>query len=559
MSNPISERSGAQVLVEQLLIQGVERASCVPGESYLSVLDALIGSGVDMVTCRQEGGAAMMAEAWGKLSGRPGICFVTRGPGATNAAAGVHVAAQDSTPMILFVGQVARGMKHREAFQELDYGAVFGTMAKWVVEIDDAARMPELIARAFRVAMQGRPGPVVVALPEDMLDDLVSVPDAPRVEPVEAAPVAGDIARLSDMLGAAERPFAIFGGSRWDAEAVAAFTGLCERFAMPFAAQFRRAGMVPAQHPNFAGDLSLGANPALVSAIEGADLVVLVGGRMSEISSQGYTLLPIPAGAQKLVHIHADADEIGRVYQPSLGISATPKGIAPFFDTLRPDAPRQGEWVAAARAAYIDWSQEPTANPGQLQMAQVLCWMRDALPEDAILTNGAGNFAIWLNRYYRFESFNTHLAPTSGSMGYGFPAGIAAKRAFPSRTVVTLAGDGDFMMTGQELATAMHHGIPIIVVLVDNGMYGTIRMHQEREYPTRVSSTALTNPDFAALALAHGGFGARVERAEDFAAAFAEAQASGKPAVLHLILDPDALSPTATIQGLRARQSSPKA
>ena len=553
MTTPLTERTGARVLVDQLVIQGVPRASCVPGESYLSVLDALIGSGVDLITCRQEGGAAMMAEAWGKLSGRPGICFVTRGPGATNAAAGVHVAAQDSTPMILFVGQVARGMKHREAFQELDYGAVFGTMAKWVVEIDDAARIPELLARAFRVAMQGRPGPVVIALPEDMLDDVVTVPDAPRVEPVETAPAAADLARLGDMLAEAKKPFAIFGGSRWDAEAVAAFTDLCERYAIPFAAQFRRAGQVPMQHPNFAGDLSLGANPALVQAVRDADLVILAGGRMSEISSQSYDLLPIPAGDQPLVHIHSDPDEIGRVYQPALGINATPRGLAAGLATLSPEAPRQGEWVARARAAYLDWSEEPRPNPGALQLGQVLRHMRDTLPEDAILTNGAGNFAIWLNRYHRFRSFNTHLAPTCGSMGYGFPAGIAAKRAHPERTVVTLAGDGDFMMTGQELATAMHHDIPIIVVLVDNGMYGTIRMHQERDYPARESATALTNPDFAALAEAHGGFGQRVERAEDFGPAFEAAQASGKPAILHLILDPEALSPTATISGLRDR------
>ncbi|GGL95809.1 acetolactate synthase large subunit [Pseudooceanicola nanhaiensis] len=554
MSVTPKDRTGARVLVDQLLAQGVERASCVPGESYLSVLDALIGSGVDMITCRQEGGASMMAEAWGKLSGRPGICFVTRGPGATNAAAGVHVAAQDSTPMILFVGQVARGMKHREAFQELDYGAVFGTMAKWVVEIDDAARIPELVARAFRVAMQGRPGPVVIALPEDMLDDVVQVADAPRVEPVETAPAAGDAAALAELLAGAERPFAIFGGSRWDEAAVASFTGLCERYAIPFAASFRRAGMVPAQHPNYAGDLSLGANPALVKAIGEADLVLVMGSRMSEISSQSYTLLPIPSGAQKLVHVHADPDEIGRVYQPALGISATPKGIAPVLDGLSPEAPRQGEWVSAARAAYLDWSEEPRENPGALQMGKVLTWMRDALPDDAILTNGAGNFAVWLNRYYRFTQFNTHLAPTSGSMGYGFPAGIAAQRARPDQVVVNLAGDGDFMMTSQEFATCAHHGIPLIVVLVDNGMYGTIRMHQEREFPERVSSTSLTNPDFAALAEAHGGFGQRVETAEDFPAAFEAARASGKPAILHLILDPEALSPTATIAGLRARK-----
>ncbi|OWU85029.1 thiamine pyrophosphate-binding protein [Oceanicola sp. 22II-s10i] len=553
MTVTLTERTGARVLVDQLIAQGVTHASCVPGESYLSVLDALIDSGVDLVTCRQEGGAAMMAEGWGKLSGRPGICFVTRGPGATNAAAGVHVAMQDSTPMILFVGQIGREMRYREAFQELDYGAVFGTMAKWAFEIDDAARIPELVARAFRVATQGRPGPVVIALPEDMLADVVTVADAPAAAPVEMAPTATDAAKLGELLAGAERPFAIFGGSRWDAASVASFTGLCERYAIPFAASFRRAGQVPSQHPNYAGDLSLGANPALIKAVTDADVILLMGGRMSESPSQGYTLLPIPSGPQTLIHIHPDPEEIGRVYQPTLGIVATPKGMAPVFDGLSPDNPRQGEAVAEARAAYMDWSEVPRENPGKLQMGQVLKWMRDELPDDAILTNGAGNFAIWLNRYYRFRSFNTHLAPTSGSMGYGFPASVAAKRAHPDRTVVCLAGDGDFLMTGQEFATCIHHDIPVIVVLVDNGMYGTIRMHQEREFPNRVSATALTNPDFAALAEAYGGFGMRVETAEDFPAAFEAAQASGKPAILHLILDPEALSPTATITGLRNR------
>ncbi|MGR3322814.1 MAG: thiamine pyrophosphate-binding protein [Pseudooceanicola sp.] len=554
MTVTLTERTGARVLVDQLVAQGVTQASCVPGESFLSVLDALIGSGVDLLTCRQEGGAAMMAEAWGKLSGRPGICFVTRGPGATNAAAGVHVAAQDSTPMILFVGQVGRGMKHREAFQELDYGAVFGTIAKWAVEIDDAARIPELVARAFRVAMQGRPGPVVIALPEDMLADVVAVADAPFVAPVETGPTAADRDRLAEMLDAAERPFAIFGGSRWDAASVASFTGLCERYAIPFAASFRRAGQVPSQHPNYAGDLSLGANPALIRAVQEADLLLLAGGRMSESPSQGYTLLPIPSGPQKLVHIHPDPEEIGRVYQPALGIAASPRGLAPVLDGLAPETPRQGEAVSAARAAWIDWSETPRENPGRLQLGRVLCHMREVLPETAILTNGAGNFAIWLNRYYRFRSFNTHLAPTSGSMGYGFPAAVAAKRAHPDRPVVCLAGDGDFLMTGQEFATCVHHGIPVVVVLVDNGMYGTIRMHQEREFPERVNATALTNPDFVALAEAYGGFGRRVETAEDFPAALEAAQASGKPAILHLVLDPEALSPTATISGLRNRQ-----
>jgi len=547
-------RTGARVLVDQLVAQGVERCSCVPGESYLSVLDALIGSGVDVITCRQEGGAAMMAEAWGKLSGRPGVCFVTRGPGAANAMAGVHVAMQDSTPMILFVGQVARGMKHREAFQEWDYGAVFGTVAKWAVEIDDAARIPELVARAFRVAMQGRPGPVVVALPEDMLDDRVDVPDAARVTPVETGPAADAVAGLEALMAQAERPFAILGGSRWDAASVGALADFAESWGMPFAAQFRRAGMTPSQHPNYAGDLSLGASPKLLAAIREADLLLLVGGRMSESPSQGYTLLPIPGdpdGPRKLVHIHADPDEIGRVYQPTLGINATPRGMAPALAAMRPDRAPQSDWVEKARAAWIEWSEVPTTSPGDFQMGEMMVWLRDNLPEEAILTNGAGNFAIWLNRYYRFRGFNTHLAPTSGSMGYGFPAAVAAKRAHPDRPVVCIAGDGDFLMTGQEFATCVHHGIPVVVVIADNGMYGTIRMHQEREYPGRMSATALTNPDFAALAVAYGGFGVRVEKTADFAGAYRAAVESGKPAIVHCILDPEGLTPTATIAGFR--------
>ncbi|MWD27633.1 thiamine pyrophosphate-binding protein [Aquicoccus sp. SCR17] len=550
----MTDRNGARILVDQLIAQGVERATCVPGESYLSVLDALIGSGIDLLTCRQEGGASMMAEAYGKLTGRPGVCFVTRGPGATNAAAGVHVAMQDSTPMVLFVGQIARGMRHREAFQELDYRAVFGSMAKWVVEIDEADRIPELVARAFRVAMQGRPGPVVVALPEDMLDDMADVPDAPRVVPAESAPPEDDTARLGEMLARAERPMVIVGGSRWTEPARDRLMAFAEAWELPVTVSYRRGGIFPASHPAYAGDLSLGASPKLAGAIRASDLLILMGTRLSEVASDSYRLLGIPSRDGALVHVHPDPEEIGRVYQPDLGICATPEGLTRALDTLRPEAPRDGAWREAARAAYIDWSEEPRPNPGAFQMAEMVCWLRDNLPDDAIVTNGAGNFAAWVHRYYRFRGFNTYLAPTSGSMGYGFPAGLMAKRQNPDRLVVTVAGDGDLMMTGQEMATAAHHGIPLITVVIDNGIYGTIRMHQEREYPNRQSATALTNPDFVAWARSHGAFAEKVEAMAEFPDAFERARASGLPALLHCPLEPEAISPATTLSRLRGEE-----
>ena len=546
---PQSPRTAARILVDQLVAQGVERATCVPGESYLSVLDALIDSGIDLLTCRAEGGAAMMAEAYGKLTGRPGICFVTRGPGATNAAPGLHIAMQDSTPLILFVGQIERGMRDREAFQELDYRATFGAMTKWTVEIDDPARIPEIVARAFRVAMQGRPGPVVIALPEDMLDETAAVADAPRVEPVAPAPLGEDIDRLKDMLASAARPVAIVGGSRWTTQARDAMVALADRLDLPVAAQFRRAALFPATDPHFIGDLGLAPNPKLIARIKDADLVLLIGGRMSEIASQSYTLFDIPAGGQTLVHVHPDSAELGRVYQPALAINATP---ATFLAAIADIPARDGETeTTAARADYLDWSDTPGPIPGDFQYGAVMAWLRDRLPADAILCNGAGNYASWLHRYYRFRDFSTQLAPTSGSMGYGLPAGVMAKRQRPDSIVVTLAGDGDFLMNGQEFATAVHHAIPLIVVVIDNGIYGTIRMHQERTFPGRVSATALTNPDFAALARAYGGHGETVRRTDAFAPAFERALNSGKPAILHCFLDPQAITPATTLDAIR--------
>jgi acetolactate synthase I/II/III large subunit len=543
-------RTGAQVLVDQLLAQGVERVTCVPGESYLAVLDSLRDSGIDVLVCRQEGGAAIMAEAAGKLTGRPGICFVTRGPGATNASAGVHIARQDSTPMILFVGQIARRMRDREAFQEVDYRQMFGGVAKWAVEIDDAARIPEILARAFRVAMQGRPGPVVVALPEDMLDDVVAAPDALRVVPAAPAPSRDDAERLRAMLAAARRPIVLLGGSRWTEAAVAALAAWAERHDLPVAVSFRRAQLFPADHPNFAGELGIGPNPALLARIKESDLLLMVGGRLSEMPAQSYGLLGIPDPGLPLVHVHPDAAELGRVYQPALAIEAAPE----TFCAVLPDfASTGGGRAAEAHAAYRAWSEAPDPKPGAFQYGEAITWLRERLPRDAVICNGAGNFATWVHRYYRFRAFGTQLAPTSGSMGYGLPAAVMAKRSRPGRIVVALAGDGDVMMTVQEFATAVQYGIAVMVVVLDNGMYGTIRMHQEREYPGRVSATELRNPDFAALARACGGHGERVERTADFAPAFERGLASGLPTMIHCLVDPEALTPTMTLAAIREK------
>jgi acetolactate synthase-1/2/3 large subunit len=540
-------RTGGQILIDQLVAQGVERLTCVPGESYLAALDAMLDASIDVMVCRNEGGAAIMAEAYGKMTGRPGICFVTRGPGATNAAHGLHIAAQDSTPMILFAGQVGRGMLEREAFQEIDFRAVFGSIAKWVVEVTDPARLPELVARAFRVAMQGRPGPVVVALPEDMLTETAAVEDAARVEPAEIWPSPEALRRFAEMLGEAERPIAILGGSRWSEAAVAAFVRFAERADLPVTCSFRRSHLFPADHPNFAGDVGIAPNPALSERVKSADLILLLGGRMSEMPSSSYTLLDIPAPRQKLVHVHPGAEELGRVYQPALAIQATPAAFCAALEAMTPSRPPLPRDTEAMRASYLAWSETAKPVPGAFQYGEVMVWLRDRLPADAMICNGAGNFAGWIHRYYRFCKFGTQLAPTSGSMGYGVPAAVMAKRQYPERIVVCFAGDGCFLMNGQEFATAVQFGIPIIVIVIDNAMYGTIRMHQETQYPGRISGTPLKNPDFRAYAVAFGGHGERVERTEDFAPAFERALASGKPAILHCLLDPQAITPAKTL------------
>lgn len=552
LANP--RRTGGQILVDQLVTHGVKQLFCVPGESYLAVLDALHDACIAVTVCRQEGGATMMAEAQGKLTGQPGICFVTRGPGATNASAGVHIAQQDSTPLILFVGQVARGALGREAFQELDYRAVFGTMAKWVVQIDDPARVPELVARAFRVATSGRPGPVVVALPEDMLTEAATVADALPCQVTETHPGAAQMAELAQRLQAARQPVALVGGSRWSAQAVREFAAFAQDWSLPVYCSFRRQMLFPADHACYGGDVGLGANPRLLARIRSADLLLLVGGRLSEVPAQGYELLAIPNPAQPLVHVHADAGELGKLYHPAQAIHATPQAFAAALQRLRPQAGGV-PWHAHARAAhaeYLAWSDPAAIRiPGMLQMGQVMQHLRATLPADTLLCNGAGNFATWVHRFWPFTSYASQLAPTSGSMGYGLPAGVGAKRLWPEREVLVFAGDGDFLMHGQEFATAVQYGLPIIVLLLDNAMYGTIRMHQEREYPGRISATQLKNPDFKAYAQAFGGHGERVERTEDFAPALARARASGLPSLLHCLIDPEAITPTGTLQGIR--------
>jgi acetolactate synthase-1/2/3 large subunit len=547
-------RTAAEVLVDALIAQGVQHAFCVPGESYLAVLDAFHDRSIDVTVCRQEGGVAMMAEAVGKLTGRPGIAFVTRGPGATNASPGIHIAKQDSSPMILFVGQVARDMREREAFQELDYRAVFGTMAKWATEIDQPERIPEIISRAFYTAMSGRPGPVVIALPEDMLTERVSVSDAPKVEPVEGWPAPEDMQRLAAMLAGAKRPIIMLGGSRWSAKGRADMMRFCERFAMPATTTFRRAALFDAEHACYAGDFGIAPNPKLLARVKEADLVILVGGRLGEMPSQSYTLFDIPVPQTTFVHVHPGLEELGRVYRPSLAINATPTAFAAALAELTP--PAKITWrddTKAMHESFIAWTEKPTSVPGAVNLGEIMVWLRESLPRDAIICNGAGNFATWVSRFYRFREYATQLAPNSGSMGYGVPAALGAKRLYPDRTVIAFAGDGDFLMNGQEFATAVQYDMPLVIIVADNGMYGTIRMHQEREYPGRVSATGLKNPDFAAYARAFGGFGARVERTADFAEAFNQAQASRKPAILHLIVDPEAITPTTTISALREK------
>jgi acetolactate synthase-1/2/3 large subunit len=548
-------KTGGQLIVEALEANGVDRVYCVPGESYLAVLDALYDSPIRTVVCRQEGGAAMMADCHGKLTGRPGICLVTRGPGATNASAGIHIAMQDSTPVILFIGQIARGIRDREAFQEIDYRRFFGDIAKWVTEIDDPARIPELVTRAFAVATSGRPGPVVVALPEDVLTELAEAPTALAHVPVETWPGERELDQLEALLNVAKRPFAILGGTRWSRFSVQEITRIAEAWSLPVGCSFRRQMLFDHLHPNYAGDVGIGINPKLASYIKQADLVLLIGGRLGEMPSSDYTLLKSPYPDQQLVHIHPDPSELGRVYRPALAINASPETfMRAFFLRKGPSSPSWAGETERLHQSYLEWSTPPETGPGPVQMGPIMCYLETVLPDDAILTNGAGNYATWVHRFHRFRRFGTQAAPTSGSMGYGTPAAVAAKQLYPDRLVVAFAGDGCFLMNGQEFATAVQYDLPIIVIVVNNGIYGTIRMHQEREYPGRVFATDLKNPDFAALARAYGGHGETVEKTADFAPAFERARASGKPSIIEVKLDAEAITPTRTLSDIRDRK-----
>ncbi|WP_298951184.1 thiamine pyrophosphate-binding protein [uncultured Methylobacterium sp.] len=554
-----TRRTAAQVLVDQLVTNGVRHVFTVPGESFLPVLDALRDSGIAVTTCRQEGAATMMAEAHGKATGAPGICFVTRGPGATNASAGIHVAQQDSTPLILFVGQIERRFREREAFQEMDYRAVFGPMTKWATEIDDPDRVPEFVSRAFHTAVAGRPGPVVVALPKDVLTEPTDAPLAPPCRPVEAAPGADDLARLADLIAEAERPLLVLGGSRWTEAACADIRRFAETFDLPVMTSYRRAPLFDALHPNYAGDLGLAPNPKLVARVKASDLLILLGGRLGEIPSQGYTLLDAPGPRTRLVHIHPGPEEIGRVYAPHLAINAAPTRTAAALAALPPPAAIRGgaqireAQIREAHAEFLAWGETPTPQPGAVNLGAVVAHLREALPRDAILCNGAGNYAAWIHRFFRFRTFAGHIAPTSASMGYGVPAAVAIKRLWPERTVISLNGDGDFLMNGQEFATAVQYGLPIVVIVCDNGSYGTIRMHQEREFPGRVVATDLHNPDFAAYARAFGGVGFTVEATEDFPAALAAARAEALPSIIHLKIATDAITPGQSLSQIRER------
>jgi acetolactate synthase-1/2/3 large subunit len=554
MHKPTPHRTAAAALVEQLVINGVKHVFCVPGESFLPVLDALRDSGIIVTVCRHEGGAAMMAEAVGKVTGRPGVCFVTRGPGATNASAGIHIAQQDSTPMIMFVGQVETSVREREAFQELDYRAVFGSMTKWTVEVDHANRITEFVSRAFYTASSGRPGPVVVALPKDVLSERTSVANAPAFEPVETSPGEEEMTKLSELLAESKNPLFVLGGSRWSETARRQIHEFAETTGLPIATSYRRSTLFDPLHPLYAGDLGLGPNPKLVARAKAADLLVLVGGRLGEIPSQGYSVLSSPSPQTKLVHIHPGAEEIGQVYRPHLAIHASPNRFVAALKRLAiAPNPVWRESADIAHADYRAWTGTATPQPGDVNLGEIMIWLRNHVPTDTILCNGAGNYASWIHRFYRFREFMTHVAPTSASMGYGMPAAIAMQRLYPNRLVLSVNGDGDFLMSGQEFAIAVQYRLPIIVMVCDNGMYGTIRMHQEREFPGRVSATELHNPDFDAYARAFGGFGAVVNKTPDFPAAFEAARQSGLPSIIHLKIDADAILPAATLSGIRER------
>ncbi|MCD7058625.1 thiamine pyrophosphate-binding protein [Pelagibacterium xiamenense] len=548
-----TSRSAARILVDQLVIQGVTHVFCVPGESFLAVLDALHDTPeIELVTCRHEGAAAMMAEAHGKITGRPGVLFCSRGPGATNASSGLHVAFQDSTPMIMFIGQNPRPVLTREGFQEIDYRRTFAAQAKAVLQLDDAARTSEYLTRAFQLALSGRRGPVVIPIPEDMLEDRAEVKDGRRAQETLCGPTPSAVEHVRAALESAKRPLVMLGGSGWTEDGVKRFQAFAEASHLPVTASFRRQDLLDNRSSSYVGEIGLGVNPKLAARAQEADLLLVIGARLGEIGTNSYTIMDSPCPAQRLIHVYPGADEIGHVYQPETGIVSNP---AQFVTALAQAGAVKGawaDWTEGARADFEAWTA-PRQSPGPIQMCEIMRWIDQNMPADTIYTNGAGNFSVWLHRYHRYRGFGTQVAPICGSMGYGVPAALAAKLARPEATVICVAGDGDFQMTGTELATAVAHKLGVRILILNNGMLGTIRMHQERHYPGRVSGTQLAdgNPDFTAFARSYGAYAERVERTEDFAAAFGRADAHDGPAVLEIMIDPEAITPAMTLSQIR--------
>lgn len=553
MSTGASLRSGGQVLVDQLKIHGVDTAFCVPGESYLAVIDAMhdASNEVKFITCRHEGGAASMAEAYGKMTGKPGILMVTRGPGACHASAGIHVAMQDSTPMVVLIGQVARDQEYREAFQELDYRKFYGSLCKWAGQIESADRIPEMLSKAFYHAMSGRPGPVALALPEDMLRDMTSVGDADHYKTVRPGVDPDEMSSLQDLLGQAQRPLMIVGGGGWNQKACDDIVTYAEANNLPTAASFRCQDLFDNNHPNYVGELGTSVSNALAKQVEDADLLLVVGARLGEMTTKGYTIVQVPRPKQKIAHIYPDPDEIGRVYQADLAIAA---GVDKFAASARKStavaSPAWGDWAAAGRKAYLDNLKPSLDHPGAVDMWAIMQEIAAKAP-DAVITSDAGNFAGWPQRFWQYSRFRTQVAPTNGSMGYGVPSAIGARLVSPDHPVIGFAGDGGFMMAAQEFATAAQYGVDPIIIVVNNSMYGTIRAHQERNYPERVVATALTNPDFVKWAESFGAYGAVVEKTEDFAAAFDGALKAGRISLIEIKLDQQVISTNATLNQLR--------
>ena len=553
----MSIRSGGEILVDQLIVQGVTNAFCVPGESYLAVLDALYlkRKDISLYVARQDGGAAFMAEAYGKATGEVGICFVTRGPGATNASIGVHTAFQDSTPMILFVGQVGGDMVDREAFQEIDYRRMFGQMTKWVAQIDRVERIPEYVARAFQVASSGRPGPVVLALPEDMLVEKVRVEDSERVKRVTHQPSMQSMQEVRSLLELSERPLVILGGGGWSESARRQIKMFAEKNHLPVGCSFRRQDLFDNRHPNYIGDIGIGINPKLASIVKESDLLLVVGARLGEMTTGGYALIEAPTPKQKLIHIHPGIEELGRVFQASVMINSNIEEAAEALNLLEPSESVSTDWLNKANKTYIE-NIIPQPSTGDVDLSELMIAMRELLPRDTVMTNGAGNFSGWIHRYWQYEDFRSQIAPTNGAMGYGVPAGVAAKIACPDKLVVSVSGDGCFLMNGQEIATAIQYNLKILFIVFDNGMYGTIRMHQERDYPSHVYGTTLNNPDFAALAKAYGLHAETVTSTRDIRGAIKRCIDQNSASLIHIKVDPEAITTRTTLTAIRNKAMS---